>query len=76
MHAPAERDEDQERDDRLEAHRDEQQHPVPDDERAREPHDELGFLRKSRSYARPAIGIAISDAIDVSESIQPRVYAL
>ena len=34
-----------------------------------------GSLRNKRSYARPARGIAANEAIDVSDSIQPRVYA-
>ncbi len=34
-----------------------------------------GFLRNTRSYRRPVRGMAASDAIDVSDSIHPRVYA-
>ena len=34
-----------------------------------------GSLRNSRSYSIPATGIATSEAIAVSDSIQPRVNA-
>ena len=35
-----------------------------------------GLRRNRRSYVRPAIGIAASEASAVNDSIQPRVYAL